>query len=56
MIVPNFLIENHRVNKISNKDIYNSLTLISEYMKKNILIPNNINFPISRKTFINQFR
>ena len=56
MIVPNFLIENHRAIKISNKDIYNSLTLISEYMKKNILIPNNINFPISRKTFINHFR
>ena len=36
MIVPNFLIEDHRANKISNKDIYNSLTLISEYLKKNI--------------------
>jgi len=43
-------------NKISNKDIYNSLTLISEYMKKNIFIPNNINFPNSRKIFINQFK
>ena len=56
MIVPNFLIEDHRANKISNKDIYNSLTLISEYMKKNIFIPNNINFPISRNIFINQFK
>ena len=42
--------------EISNKDIYNSLTLISEYMKKNIFIPNNINFPNSRKIFINQFK
>ena len=56
MVVPNFLIEDHRDNTISNKDIYNSLTLISEYMKKNILIPNNINFPISRRIFINQFK
>ena len=56
MIVPNFLVENHKDNKISNKDIYNSLTLISEYMKKNIFIPNNINFPISRKIFINHFK
>ena len=56
MIVPNFLVENYKVNKISNKDIYNSLTLISEYMKKNIFIPNNINFPNSRKIFINQFK
>ena len=56
MVVPNFLIEDHRDNTVSNKDIYNSLTLISEYMKKNIFIPNNINFPISRRIFINQFK
>ena len=56
MIVPNFLVEDYSANKISSKDIYNSLTLISEYMKKNIFIPNNINFPISRKIFINQFK
>ena len=56
MIVPNFLVEDHRANKISNKDVYNSLILISEYIKKNIFVPNNINFPISRKIFINQFK
>ena len=56
MIVPNFLIEDYKANKISNKDIYNSLTLISVYIKKNIFTPNNINFPISRKIFINQFK
>ena len=56
MIVPNFLIEDYRADKISNKDIHNSLTLISEYMKKNIFIPNNINLPNSRKIFINQFK
>ena len=56
IIVPNFLVEDHKINEISNKDIYNSLNLISQYMKKNIFIPNNINFPISRKIFINQFK
>ena len=56
MIVPSFLIEDRKTDKISNKDIYNSLTLISEYMKKNIFIPNDINFPISRNIFINQFK
>ena len=56
MIVPNFLIEDCSQEKISNVDIYNSLTLISEYMKKNIFIPNNINFPLSRNNFIKYFK
>ena len=55
IIVPNFLIENNREN-ITNKDIFNSLNLISEYLKKNILIPNNINFPFSRDNFIKYFK
>ena len=55
IIVPNFLIENSREN-ITNKDIFNSLNLISEYLKKNILIPNNINFPFSRDNFIRYFK
>ena len=55
IIVPNFLIEKNKEN-ITNKDIFNSLNLISEYLKKNILIPNNINFPFSRNNFINCFK
>ena len=55
LIVPNFLVENIKEN-ISDIDIYNSLNLISEYMKKNIFIPNNINFPISRQNLINYFK
>ncbi len=55
MIVPNFLIEDCREN-ITNKDIFNSLNLISEYLKKNILLPNNINFPFSRENFIKNFK
>tara|TARA_B100000242_G_scaffold292103_1_gene266779 strand:- start:200 stop:880 length:681 start_codon:yes stop_codon:yes gene_type:complete len=55
MVVPNFLIDNNREN-ITDKDIFDSLNLISEYLKKNILIPNNINFPFSRNNFIKHFK
>ncbi len=55
IIVPNFLIENSNQN-ITDADIFNSLNLISEYLKKNILIPNNINFPLSRNNFIKHFK
>ena len=55
LIVPNFLVENIKEN-IYDRDIYNSLNLIREYMKKNIFIPNNINFPISRQNLINYFK
>ena len=53
--VPNFLVENIK-DDISDRDIYDSLNLINEYMKKNIFIPNNINFPTSRLNFINYFK
>ena len=56
IIVPNFLVEDYSKIEISKEDIYNSLTLISEYMKKNIFIKNNINFPSSRNNFINYFK
>ena len=56
IIVPNFLVEDYSKIEISKEDIYNSLTLISEYMKKNIFIQNNINFPSSRNDFINYFK
>ena len=55
LIVPNFLIDDVSVD-ISDRDIFNSLTLLSEYMKKNIFTPNNINFPQSRQNFINYFK
>ena len=54
-MVPNFLVENS-YNNISKADIYNSLILISEFMKKNIFIPNSLNFPVSRLNFINNFK
>ena len=51
-IVPNFLIEKN--DKPENiKDLLNGLKLIGDFMEKNILKPNNVNYPISRNQFIN---
>ena len=55
LTVPNFLIDDV-YEDITDRDIFDSLTLLSEYMKKNIFIPNNINFPQSRQSFINYFK
>ena len=55
LIVPSFLIEKND-NNISDRDIFDALILITEYMKKNIFIPNNINLPLSRQNFINYFK
>ena len=43
-------------NDICDRDIFNALVLISEYMKKNIFLPNNLNLPLSRQNFINYFK
>ena len=55
LTVPTFLIDDVKED-ISDRDIFDSLTLLSEYMKKNIFIPNNINFPLTRQNFINYFK
>ena len=55
LTVPNFLMDDV-IEDISDKDIFDSLTLLSEYKKKNIFIPNNINFPSTRQNFINYFK
>ena len=55
LIVPNFLVEKNE-NDICDRDIFNALVLISEYMKKNIFLPNNLNIPLSRQNFINNFK
>tara|TARA_B100000795_G_scaffold92684_1_gene67793 strand:- start:1343 stop:2023 length:681 start_codon:yes stop_codon:yes gene_type:complete len=51
-IVPNFLIENENSNT-DLKNLLKGLKLVSDYLEKNILKPNNINHPISRLHFIN---
>ena len=54
-IVPNFLIEKNK----SVKDLdtlLEGLKLVSDYMDKTILKPNNLNLPISRSQFINSLK
>jgi DNA repair protein RecO (recombination protein O) len=53
--VPNFLIEkNLEVDDI--KTLLNGLKLVSDYLDKTILKPNNLNYPSSRLNFINSFK
>jgi DNA repair protein RecO (recombination protein O) len=53
--VPNFLIEkNLEVNDL--KTLLNGLKLVSDYLDKTILKPNNLNYPSSRLFFINSFK
>jgi DNA repair protein RecO (recombination protein O) len=53
--VPNFLIEkNIEVNDL--KTLLNGLKLVSDYLDKTILKPNNLNYPSSRLLFINSFK
>jgi DNA repair protein RecO (recombination protein O) len=53
--VPNFLIEkNLEVNDL--KTLLIGLKLVSDYLDKTILKPNNLNYPNSRLLFINSFK
>ena len=50
--VPNFLIDkNIEVNDINI--LLKGLKLVSDFLDKTILKPNNINYPISRTHFVN---
>ena len=54
-IIPNFLID----KKIIVDDLstlLNGLKLVSDFLEKTILKPNNLNYPISRTQFINSLR
>ena len=50
-IVPNFLIEDDNKD-IDIKNLLKRLKLVSDYLEKSILRPNNINFPASRLHFV----
>ena len=51
-IVPNFLIEgNNQEDDLNN--LLKGLKLVSDYLEKSILKPNNINLPHSRQYFVN---
>ena len=51
-IIPNFLIDKNYEN-VDLKILLNGLKLVSDYLEKSILKPNNLNLPTSRTHFIN---
>ena len=51
-IVPNFLIDKDN-KKTDLKNLLKGLKLVTDYLEKSILKPNNINLPSSRTYFIN---
>ena len=53
--VPSFLIEKNSTD-FSKDDLLNGLKLVSDYMEKSILRPNNINYPTARSDFFNNLK
>ena len=53
--IPNFLIDKDN-KRIDNDSLLKGLNLVGDYMNKNILKPNNINYPNSRLELINLFK
>ena len=53
--IPNFLVEKNNEN-IDFNEIFNGLKLISDYLDKSILGPNNISHPKSRIDFLNTIK
>ena len=53
--VPNFLIEKNLEVK-DLKTLLNGLKIVSDYLDKTILKPNNLDYPIARLLFINSFK
>ena len=50
--IPNFLIDENNID-VNLKDLLKGLKLVSDYLEKSILKPNNLNLPTSRTHFIN---
>ncbi|MDB4193695.1 DNA repair protein RecO [Candidatus Pelagibacter sp.] len=50
--IPNFLIEESNLD-VDLKNLLKGLKLVSDYLEKSILKPNNLNLPTSRTHFIN---
>ena len=53
--IPFFLVKKNFEN-VDTKSIYYALKFIGKFLEKKILIPNNLNYPISRKNLENCFR
>ncbi len=54
-IIPNFLVDKNKSPENLNI-LLNGLRLISDYLEKSILKPNNLNQPLSRLQFINNLK
>ena len=50
-IVPNFLVDLD-YDELDNNNLLNGLKLVGDYLEKNILVPNNLNYPNQRLDFI----
>ena len=50
--IPNFLIDDN-YQKVDLKNLLKGLKLVSDYLEKSILRPNNLNLPSSRTHFVN---
>ncbi|MDA7825400.1 DNA repair protein RecO [Candidatus Pelagibacter sp.] len=50
--IPNFLIDENNID-VNLKNLLKGLNLVSDYLEKSILKPNNLNLPTSRTHFIN---
>jgi len=53
--IPSFMVEK-KFENIDTKSIYYALKFIGKFLEKKILIPNNLNYPISRKNLESCFR
>jgi len=53
--IPYFLVEK-KIDKIKNKSINLALDFIRRYFEKNILHPNNLTYPIARKSLEESFK
>ena len=54
-VVPNFLID--KEDSLEDKQtLLNGLKLVSDFMEKTILKPNNLNYPLSRIQFVNSLK
>ena len=51
-VIPNFLIDKN-YQTVDLKNLLKGLKLVSDYLEKSILKPNNLNFPSSRTHFVN---
>ena len=53
--IPSFMVDK-KFENVDTKSIYYALKFIGKFIEKNILIPNNLNYPVSRKKLEESFK